>query len=41
MTFGTGVKSEFSKAEFIYLFFAAIVLKSRHAVLLAAALSGW
>lgn len=29
MTFGTGVKSEFSKAGF---FFSAVVLKSQHAV---------
>lgn len=38
MTFGTEVGSEFFKAEFIS--FAAMVLKSWHAVLLAAAQSG-
>lgn len=38
MTFGTGVKSKFSKTEFF--FYAAVVLKSRHVVLLAAGLSG-
>ena len=41
MTFGTGVKSKFFKAEFFLFFcFATVVLKSRHVVLLAAGLSG-
>lgn len=42
MTFGTGVKSKFFKTEFFLFFFcfAAVVLKSRHVVLLAAGLSG-